>query len=116
MNARLRAWVEDLGDQFWLRPAIVVLLCIGLALLATAFDHTSASNYDATSSSWGYPGGGEGARSLLGAVASSSIGVAGTIFSIIIAAQLFRLTNYLPPKSIAPRRVTRSTSNEITIT
>ncbi|RZI54300.1 MAG: DUF2254 domain-containing protein [Pseudomonas sp.] len=33
-----------------------------------------------------YNGGGTGARTLLGAVASSTIGVAGTVFSITIAA------------------------------
>jgi uncharacterized membrane protein len=37
-------------------------------------------------SPWLYNGGGTGARTLLGAVASSMIGVAGTVFSITIAA------------------------------
>jgi uncharacterized membrane protein len=35
---------------------------------------------------WLYDGGATGARTLLGAVASSTIGVAGTVFSITIAA------------------------------
>ena len=38
------------------------------------------------SSGWIYAGGEAGARALLGAVASSSIGVAGTVFSITVAA------------------------------
>lgn len=33
MRARLLAWIEWLGDQFWLRPALIVLACIVLAQL-----------------------------------------------------------------------------------
>ena len=86
MTSRLRAWVEDLGDQFWLRPAFVVLLCIGLAHGAVLLDRAEAANHDFASIGWIYSGGAEGARSLLGSVASSAIGVASTIFSITIAA------------------------------
>ena len=85
-GARLRAWIEDLGNQFWLRPALVVLLCVLLSQLAVFYDGRTASSSDPSSAAFGYSGGGEGARSLLGAIASSSIGVAGTIFSITIAA------------------------------
>ena len=111
MNARLRAWIEDLGDQFWVRPAFVVLLCIGLALLATWFDHLSTAASDATSS-WGYSGGGEGARSLLGAVASSSIGVAGTIFSITIAA-LSLASGQMGPRLL--RNFVRDARNQVAL-
>lgn len=31
MSARVKAWLETLGDLFWLRPALVVLGCILLA-------------------------------------------------------------------------------------
>ena len=111
MNARLRAWIEDLGDQFWVRPAFVVLLCIGLALLATWFDRLSVAASDATSS-WGYSGGGEGARSLLGAVASSSIGVAGTIFSITIAA-LSLASGQMGPRLL--RNFVRDARNQVAL-
>jgi uncharacterized membrane protein len=87
MRARLQAWLEAIGDQFWLRPAAIVLFCIAMAQSAVWID--TAGVFDASSSSarpWGYSGGAEGARVLLGAVASSSIGVASTIFSITIAA------------------------------
>ena len=112
MNARLRAWIEDLGDQFWVRPAVVVLLCIGSALLATWFDHLSAGTSDAAASSWGYSGGGEGARSLLGAVASSSIGVAGTIFSITIAA-LSLASGQMGPRLL--RNFVRDARNQVAL-
>ncbi|MDX6805679.1 DUF2254 domain-containing protein [Terrihabitans rhizophilus] len=85
MYARSRAWLEELGDQFWLRPALVVTLCILLAVVAVQV--TSVPGLDEEiAQAWGYSGGAEGARALLGAIASSSIGVAGTVFSITIAA------------------------------
>ena len=112
MNTRLRAWIEDLGDQFWLRPALVVVLCIGLAITATWFDRTYAAASNATSSSWGYSGGGEGARSLLGAVASSSIGVAGTIFSITIAA-LSLASGQMGPRLL--RNFVRDARNQVAL-
>ena len=112
MNARLRAWIEDLGDQFWLRPAFVVVFCIALALTATWYDHLSAASSDASSTSWGYSGGGEGARSLLSAVASSSIGVAGTIFSITIAA-LSLASGQMGPRLL--RNFVRDSRNQIAL-
>ena len=112
MSARLRAWIEDLGDQFWLRPALVVVLCIGLALTATWYDHLAAASSEPSSSSWGYSGGGEGARSLLGAVASSSIGVAGTIFSITIAA-LSLASGQMGPRLL--RNFVRDSRNQIAL-
>ena len=88
MSARVKAWLEILGDLFWLRPALVVLGCILLAKLGVWLETAHVAGYDASSPNpnWGYSGGAEGARALLSAVASSSIGVAGTIFSITIAA------------------------------
>lgn len=86
MTARLHAWLEALGDQFWLRPAIIILLSLGLGQAAIWLESAHVTGYDLSSSSWGYSGGAEGARALLSAVASSTIGVAGTTFSITIAA------------------------------
>ena len=110
-NTRIRAWIEDLGDQFWLRPALVVASCIGLALVATWYDHDTAGA-DPSSGSWGYSGGGEGARSLLSAVASSSIGVAGTIFSITIAA-LSLASGQMGPRLL--RNFVRDVRNQVAL-
>ncbi len=49
-------------------------------------DRSSAEPQWLIDSPWLYSSGGTGARTLLGAVASSTIGVAGTVFSITIAA------------------------------
>ena len=88
MNARVKAWLEILGDLFWLRPALVVLGCILLAQFGVWLETVHVAGYDASSpnTNWGYSGGAEGARGLLSAIASSNIGVAGTTFSITIAA------------------------------
>lgn len=88
MTSRVRAWLETLGDQFWLRPAVVVLACLGLGQFAVWLETAHLAGYDASSpeANWGYSGGAEGARALLSAVASTTIGVAGTTFSITIAA------------------------------
>ncbi len=112
MKARFGAWLEKLGDQFWLRPAIVVLLSIALAEAAVAFDRMSLSASDPASSAWGYSGGAEGARILLGAVASSTIGVAGTIFSITIAA-LSLASGQMGPRLL--RNFVRDSRNQIAL-
>jgi uncharacterized membrane protein len=88
MSARVKAWLEILGDLFWLRPALVVLACILLAQFGVWLETAHIAGYDPSSpdANWGYSGGAEGARALLSAIASSNIGVAGTTFSITIAA------------------------------
>ncbi len=88
MKARLQAWIEILGDLFWLRPALIVLGCILLAQFGVWLETAHVVGYDPSSpdTNWGYSGGAEGARALLSAIASSNIGVAGTTFSITIAA------------------------------
>ena len=63
-------------------------------------------------SRWLYDGGGTGARTLLGAVASSTIGVAGTVFSITIAA-LSLAAGQMGPRLL--RNFTRDRGNQITL-
>ncbi len=63
-------------------------------------------------SAWLYNGGGTGARTLLGAVASSTIGVAGTVFSITIAA-LSLAAGQMGPRLL--RNFTRDRGNQLTL-
>ena len=86
MNARIRQFIGVLADTFWLVPAILVVFGISLALGLVALDRSGLVPQALIDSPWLYNGGGTGARTLLGAVASSTIGVAGTVFSITIAA------------------------------
>lgn len=114
MRARFQAWIEWLGDQFWMRPALIVLGCLVLAQLGVWLETAHIAGYDASSSeqNWGYAGGAEGARALLGAVASSTIGVAGTTFSITIAA-LTLASGQMGPRLL--RNFTRDARNQIVL-
>lgn len=114
MKARIRAWIEYLGDLFWLRPAVIVLGCLGLAQLGVWLETAHIAGYDASSpdQNWGYSGGAEGARALLSAVASSTIGVAGTTFSITIAA-LTLASGQMGPRLL--RNFTRDARNQIVL-
>ncbi|MFX6435361.1 hypothetical protein ABTG69_19450, partial [Acinetobacter baumannii] len=73
MKARLQAWIEILGDLFWLRPALIVLGCSLLAQFGIWLETAHVAGYDASSpnTNWGYSGGAEGARGPLSAIASS---------------------------------------------
>lgn len=86
MPAHLRKWLGALADTFWLIPTLLTLLGIFGAVGLVSLDRSGALPNWLIDNAWVYNGGGTGARTLLGAVASSTIGVAGTVFSITIAA------------------------------
>ena len=86
MTARFRQFLSAIGDSFWLLPAALVIGGILLAVGLLSIDRGGKLPLSLTQSIWMYNGGGTGARTLLGAIASSAIGVAGTVFSITIAA------------------------------
>ncbi|PRQ11299.1 DUF2254 domain-containing protein [Corynebacterium sp. 13CS0277] len=80
---KFRHGAKQVTDAFWFVPAALVACSVALAV-ALIWAERSAGEPE-----WlrfVYGGGESGARSLLGAVASASIGVAGTVFSITIAA------------------------------
>lgn len=85
MTARVRQFLVALAETFWLLPALLVLAGILLALGLVELDRGGYVPLGLIQSPVLYNGGGTGARTLLGAVASSTIGVAGTVFSITIA-------------------------------
>ncbi len=112
MKVRLRQLAADLADSFWLVPAAMVLASVGLAMLLLAVDRHNLLPTWLTKSNWLYNGGGEGARTLLGAIASSTIGVAGTVFSITIAA-LSLAAGQMGPRLL--RNFTRDRGNQATL-
>ncbi|MBE7210710.1 MAG: DUF2254 domain-containing protein [Gluconacetobacter diazotrophicus] len=85
MRARLRHLYRMAGDTFWILPGAMVVGGILLAVGLVSMDRSGVVPRWLIDSPWLYNGGGTGARTLLGAVASSTIGVAGTVFSITIA-------------------------------
>lgn len=112
MNARIRQWWGRLSDSFWLVPALMVLTGIGLALALLEVDRRGWVPVSVGGSSWLYNGGGTGARTLLGAIVSSTIGVAGTVFSITIAA-LSLAAGQMGPRLL--RNFTRDRGNQFTL-
>jgi uncharacterized membrane protein len=101
-----------LGDTFWLLPGAIVMLGVIGALGMVAVDRSGAVPEWLIDSPWLYNGGATGARTLLGAIASSTIGVAGTVFSITIAA-LSLAAGQMGPRLL--RNFTRDRGNQITL-
>ena len=101
-----------MGETFWLLPAALVALAIVLALGFVALDKSGLVPDWLVNSPWLYSGGGTGARTLLGAIASSTIGVAGTVFSITIAA-LSLAAGQMGPRLL--RNFTRDRGNQFTL-
>ncbi len=94
---------------FWLAvfipPRLLVLACILLGETSVWAERTGGGGF-ILPDAWLYAGGEAGARSLLGAVTASTIGVAGTTFSVMIAALSLRLRpdGAAPPAQLRPRR------------
>ncbi|MDP1875266.1 DUF2254 domain-containing protein [Phenylobacterium sp.] len=84
MGARLHKLAHDLRTTFWLVPAVLVTLGVLAAFWAVSAE--GADWIPDPLMSLLYEGGESGARTLLGAIATSTIGVTGTLFSITIAA------------------------------
>ncbi len=112
MTAGARRLLTLLGDTFWLLPGALVLIGIAGGLGMVAIDRSGAVPHWLITSSWLYSGGATGARTLLGAVASSTIGVAGTVFSITIAA-LSLAAGQMGPRLL--RNFTRDRGNQVTL-
>jgi uncharacterized membrane protein len=111
MSTALRERLEALGDAFWLRPAILVLLGLILgegAIWAEQLDWARSLLPE----NWLYAGGEAGARALLGAIATSTIGVAGTTFSITVAA-LSLASGQMGPRLL--RNFVRDAGNQVAL-
>ena len=112
MRARFNRFIGVVGDTFWLLPAACVVVAILLALGLVRLDKSGLIPEWMIGSEWLYSGGGTGARTLLGAIAASTIGVAGTVFSITIAA-LSLAAGQMGPRLL--RNFTRDRGNQFTL-
>ena len=111
MTARLRKLLADLAETFWLLPALLVMVGVAGAFGLIALDRSGLIPRWLLEN-WLYDGGATGARTLLGAVASSTIGVAGTVFSITIAA-LSLAAGQMGPRLL--RNFIRDRGNQLTL-
>ncbi|NEK18398.1 DUF2254 domain-containing protein [Rhizobium leguminosarum] len=112
MKARLKRAVDVVSETFWVVPGLITLAGIILALILVQVDGSEILPPWLLDSAWLYNGGSTGARTLLGAVASSTIGVAGTVFSITIAA-LSLAAGQMGPRLL--RNFTKDRGNQITL-
>ncbi len=99
-------------ETFWVLPAIMVAAGVLLGVGLINYDRYGLIPDWLITSPWLYNGGATGARTLLGAVASSTIGVAGTVFSITIAA-LSLAAGQMGPRLL--RNFTRDRGNQFTL-
>ena len=112
MTAHARKLLAALGDTFWVLPGVAVIAGILAGVGLVAVDRSGIVPKWLIDSPWLYNGGATGARTLLGAVASSTIGVAGTVFSITIAA-LSLAAGQMGPRLL--RNFTRDRGNQLTL-
>lgn len=112
MIARIRNFISYLAEAFWVLPAVMVALGVIGAVGIVSIDESTLLPKWLIDNSWVYNGGGTGARTLLGAIASSTIGVAGTVFSITIAA-LSIAAGQMGPRLM--RNFTRDRGNQVTL-
>ncbi len=101
-----------LVDAFWIIPGLMVFAGVAGALALIEVDKSGLLPESLLQSMWLYNGGATGARTLLGAVASSTIGVAGTVFSITIAA-LSLAAGQMGPRLL--RNFTQDRGNQATL-
>ena len=83
MKSKMLNWFEALRSSFWIVPTAMALSAIGLSYGMVALDSGPVDKSMANSMGWLWSG---GSRSLMSTVASTVITVAGTVFSITIAA------------------------------
>lgn len=106
----VRRYWERLHNSYWFVPALMAMGALGLAALDLTLDERfgyGAVNHFVLV----YSGGADGARSVLSAIAGSMITVAGTVFSITIAALALASQQY-GPRLLG--NFMRDTGNQIT--
>lgn len=111
MVARYHKLIDDLLEAFWFIPALMLLGGVALSFAMVQFDHAFEIPKRLQESAWIFRGGPTGARAVLGAIASSTIAVVGTVFSITIAA-LSLASGQMGPRLL--QNFTRDRGNQLT--
>jgi uncharacterized membrane protein len=79
----LSTFWEKLSTSYWFLPTLLALGAIGLSALTLHIDNSVNATW-ARHTAWIWAGGPEGARNVLATIASSTITVAGVVFSITV--------------------------------
>ncbi len=95
MRARLARFANALGESYWFVPTLMAIFALLLAAAMVWLDgHHMSAWMDRLP--WLYAARPSGARSLLSSIGGSMIGVAGTTFSVTIAAVVYASGQYGP--------------------
>jgi uncharacterized membrane protein len=111
MRVRLSALWDRLRSSYWFVPALMAAASGCLALLCIAFDERYKYQV-LRQQGWVYTGGPEGARAVLSTIAGAIITVAGTTFSITVAA-LSLASAQFGPRLL--RNFMRDTGNQLVL-
>lgn len=111
MNDRIKDIWAALHSSFWFVPSLMALSALCFSFLTIRIDQATNASF-ASSLSFIWSGGAEGARSILSTVAGSMITVAGVVFSIVIVA-LTLASSQFGPRLL--RNFVRDTGNQITL-
>ncbi|WP_185983324.1 DUF2254 domain-containing protein [Aureimonas mangrovi] len=95
MHARIQSFLAEIRASYWFIPAAMALAAALAALVLVSLDARFEAEIRAALP-FIFVTQADGARAVLSAVASSMIGVAGTVFSITIAAVVYASGNYGP--------------------
>jgi uncharacterized membrane protein len=95
VRARLIRFANQLSESYWFVPTIMALAALLLAAAMIWLDSHHATGW-MDSLPWLYAARPDGARSLLSSIGGSMIGVAGTTFSVTIAAVVYASGQYGP--------------------
>ena len=112
MKSRVLAVWDYLHTSFWFVPTLMALAAVGLSVGTLRLDSGPVGSNLARQVSWIWSGQAEGARSVLSTVAESMITVAGTVFSITIAA-LTLASSQFGPRLL--RNFSRDIGNQIVL-
>lgn len=107
----LRNYWERLRSSYWFIPALMATTAAGLAFGGVYVDELYGGTFSQYRL-WLYTGGAEGARAVLATIAGSIITVAGTTFSITIAALSFASSQFGPRLL---RNFMRDTGNQVVL-
>ena len=83
MKTFLSTWLERLRASYWVFPSLLAVGAVALSALTLHIDTTINPKW-ARDTAWIWAGGAEGARNVLATIASSTITVAGVVFSITV--------------------------------
>lgn len=111
MHVRLLSTWRSITSSFWFVPGLMSAGAAVLSFLMIAADEAwQASKADAIWFVW--TGGAEGAREVLSAIASSTIGIAGVTFSILVVA-LAQASSQFGPRVL--RSFMRDSGNQVAL-